>query len=147
MTREIRIFLAVLALAVLPLTGCAQVALAQPKTAPVVIHAIDENISSVTLTAKAAERLGIATDTVREQAVDGQQRKVVPYASVLYDPDGKTWAYTSPEPLVFVRQALVIDRIQGDLAILADGPPVGTAVAIRGVAELHGSEYGVGGDE
>jgi hypothetical protein len=71
----------------------------------------------------------------------------VPYASVLYDPDGKTWAYTSPEPLVFVRQALVIDRIQGDLAILADGPPVGTAVAIRGVAELHGSEYGVGGDE
>jgi hypothetical protein len=144
MTRDLRTFLAVLALAILPLTGCAGAAEAQPNPEPAVVQQLDESLATVTLTAKAAERIDIVTDTVREQAIDGTQRKVVPYAAVLYDPDGKVWAYTTSEPLVFVRQAMTIERIQGDVAVLTDGPALGTAVVVRGAAELHGTEFGVG---
>ena len=74
----------------------------------------------------------------------GTQRMVVPYSAVIYDLQGATWVYVSPEPLVFVREPVTIDYIQGDLAVLSDGPPVGTEVATVGVAELYGADTGVG---
>jgi hypothetical protein len=74
----------------------------------------------------------------------GEQRVVIPYAAVVYDLQGATWVYVSPEPLVFHRAPVTIDFIQGDLAILSDGPAVGTEVAIIGVAELYGTDTGVG---
>jgi hypothetical protein len=70
--------------------------------------------------------------------------KVAPYAAVLYDARGNTWAYTTPKPLTFVRQAIHIDYIEGDLAVLSDGPPSGTEVVIVGAAELFGAETGIG---
>jgi hypothetical protein len=97
----------------------------------------------VTLTEKAAERLDIQTAPVREEQVNGAQRLVVPYAAVIYGLEGETWAYTNLEPLVFVRQPIQVDRIQGDLAILSEGPAVGTPVVTVGVAELYGAETGV----
>jgi len=69
-------------------------------------------------------------------------RKVVPTSAVLYDAKGKTWVYTNPEPLVFVRHAVSIDYIDGDRAVLLDGPASGTAVVTVGSAELLGTEYG-----
>jgi hypothetical protein len=63
---------------------------------------------------------------------------------VLYDAKGATWVYTNPSPLTFVRHAIHIDHIQGDLAVLSDGPPVGTALVIVGAAELFGAETGIG---
>ena len=36
------------------------------------------------------------------------------------------------------------DSIQGDLAVLAAGPPVGATVVTAGAAELFGTEFGVG---
>lgn len=74
----------------------------------------------------------------------GTNRLVVPYASVIYGPTGVTWTYTSVEPLVFVRQVITIDYIDGDLAVLLDGPPVGTDVVTVGAAELYGAELGLG---
>jgi hypothetical protein len=70
-------------------------------------------------------------------------RKVVPYAAVLYGVHGETWVYTNPEPLVYVRQAITIDYIEGDLAILSEGPEAGTEVVTVGAAELFGTETGV----
>jgi hypothetical protein len=70
--------------------------------------------------------------------------KIVPYAAVLYDVHGNTWAYTNPKPLTFVRHAIHIDYIEGDLAVLSDGPPSGTEVVIVGAAELFGAETGIG---
>jgi hypothetical protein len=64
---------------------------------------------------------------------------------VLYEPDGKTWAYVSPKPLTFVRQAIVVDRIDGNQAVLSSGPALGTKVATVGVAELYGAESGIDG--
>ena len=71
-------------------------------------------------------------------------RQVVPYAAVLYDAKGDTWVYTNPNPLTFVRHPIHIDYIEGDLAVLSDGPAAGTAVVLVGAAELFGAETGIG---
>ena len=70
-------------------------------------------------------------------------QKVVPYAAVLYGLHGETWVYTSPEPLVFLRQPVTIGDIEGDVAVLLEGPPVGTEVVTAGAAELFGVESGL----
>jgi hypothetical protein len=102
------------------------------------------DLSRVTLTADAAQRLGVQTATVRAQQAGGKQQLLIPYAAVLYDPAGLAWAYTNPEPLVYVRHRITVDAIQGDTATLSEGPPVGTTVVTVGVAELYGTEVGVG---
>jgi hypothetical protein len=69
--------------------------------------------------------------------------KVVPYAAVLYGVHGETWVYSNPEPLVFVREPIVVDYIEGHVAYLSEGPDVGTAVVTVGAEELFGTETGV----
>ena len=102
------------------------------------VHGTDLN--RVILSAKAAERLDIQTAPVQSEGSGTET--VIPYAAVLYDPNGETWTYTNPEPLAFVRQDIKVDRIEGDLAFLLDGPPSGTAVVTVGATELWGIEYG-----
>ena len=75
---------------------------------------------------------------------DATRRKVVPWSSVLYDLHGNTWLYTSPEPLSFVRHSIIVDYVDGELAVLSHGPPAGTAVVTTGATELFGTEFGVG---
>ncbi len=75
---------------------------------------------------------------------DGGPQLVIPVASLLYDLNGETWIYISPEPLQFLRFPVVVDYIKDDLVVLVAGPPVGTKVAIVGVPELHGADTGVG---
>jgi hypothetical protein len=127
----------------LQLTACqAGHSSATPHVAPAIVERIDgSDISRVTLTAKAAERLGMETAQVEKM---GAARTVVPYGAVLYDAHGDTWVYTSPQPLVFVRHAIRIETIEGDRAILSEGPPAGTAVVTFGAAELLGTEFEVG---
>lgn len=128
-----------------------------------------QGLSRVTLTEKAAQRLDIKTAAVRltptTRRIEGElaasaggagqavavrsslattERKVVPYASVVYEPHGDTWVYANPEPLVFIRERVRIDYIDGDVAVLSEGPPAGTAVVTVGVAELFGVEFGIG---
>lgn len=97
------------------------------------------DLKRVVLTAEAAKRLDIETARVRRV---GAGRTVIPYASVLYDPNGATWTYTSPKPLSFIRHDITVERIEGKRAILSSGPPVGTAVVTVGATELWGVEYG-----
>jgi hypothetical protein len=112
------------------------------------------DLSRVTLSRAAAERLGIQTTQVRAErvAAPGQPastattHKVVPYAAVLYDEQGDTWTFTNPGPLSYLRAHIRIDRIEGDTAVLSEGPPVGTTVVTVGAAELLGTELGVGGE-
>ena len=109
-------------------------------------HIEGEEVSRVTLTEKAAERLAVALDVVRDQRVSRSNsvRRVVPYAALLYDVTGRTWVYTSPDSLVFVRREVVVEYIEGDLAVLTDGPPAGTRVVTLGATELHGAEFEIG---
>jgi hypothetical protein len=105
------------------------------------------DLSRVTLSQVGLERLGIATAPVRETStpVHGA-RKSVAFSAVLYDADGKAWVYTNPEARTYVRESIAVERVDGDLAYLRDGPKAGTAVVTVGVAELFGAEYGVGGE-
>jgi len=98
----------------------------------------------VILTAEAAKRLDIQTAPVHDAQVRGKLRKVVPYAAVFYDLNGATWVYINLEPLNFVRASISVDYIDGDLAVLSDGPPSGTEVVTVGAPELYGTEFGVG---
>lgn len=98
------------------------------------------DLSRVILTDKAITRLDLKTDRVAEQ--DG--RKVIPYSSLIYDPQGQTWVYTSPKANTFVRHMVDVDYIRGDVAVLKDGPSVGTEVASVAVAELYGAETKMG---
>lgn len=114
---------------------------------PATVEAIPESdVKKVTLTVKAAQRINLKTDQVREVSVKRSTilRKVVPYSSLIYDPQGQTWVYTSPEPLTFVRHYVTVDYIEGDMVVLSEGPSVGTVVASVGVAELYGTEFKVG---
>lgn len=101
-------------------------------------------LSRVTLSARAAERLDIQTAPVGVMQVSGLPRKVVPYGAVLYDAHGDTWVYTNPDPLVFVRHRIQVDYITGDRAVLSEGPPAGTVVVTVGAVELFGAEFEVG---
>jgi hypothetical protein len=44
------------------------------------------------------------------------------------------------EPLVYMRQEITVDSIQGDQVLLSKGPEAGTAVVTLGATELFGSE-------
>ncbi len=101
-------------------------------------------LNRVILSEKAMQRLDIQTAPVREEQVNGTQRKIIPYAAVIYDLQGKTWAYISPKTRTFVRHPINVEHIEGDIAVLVDGPPAGTPVATVGVAELYGSDTGIG---
>ena len=122
------------------------------KNGPAKIEELDNGISRITLTPKAAERLDIQTTKIQEEKVrtkaksgNGVQiRKVIPYSAVLYDPYGVTWTYTSPKPLVFIREQIIVEFIDGDKAILIDGPPNGSEIVTIGVTELYGAETGIG---
>jgi hypothetical protein len=156
-----RWMLVVLIIAGLQLSACTERSNTSSKIAPAQVERIEgADLKRVTLTEKAAERLGIKTAPVHEMPVaqprlvraermapsgaDAGVVKVVPYAAVLYDARGDTWAYTNPKPLTFVRHSIHIDYIEGDLAVLSDGPPSGTEVVIVGAAELFGAETGIG---
>lgn len=140
---------AVLIVAVLPLAACGgEDEAAAGGEEPAVVEPVEgsEDLSRVTLTADAAERLDVQTAPVRAVGNGARQRTVIPYSAVLYEPDGDTWVYTSPEPLTFVRAPIVVETIEGDRAVLSQGPPLGTKVVTVGVAELFGAENGIGAD-
>ncbi len=116
-----------------------------PKEAPAKVEKNEATgINKLTLTEKAAQRLDIKTALVADQQVRGQQRKTVPYSAVIYDLQGKTWTYTSPAALTYVRQAIGVDFIEGGLAVLTEGPAAGTSVVTVGAAELYGLDTGIG---
>ena len=111
---------------------------------PVVVEENAETgLKRLSLSALAAQRLGIATAAVTS-APDGGGL-AVPYDAILYDEHGETWTYTSPEERVFVRAPIVVETIADGVAVLSDGPPVGTSVVTVGTAFLWGVESGVGG--
>ena len=133
--------LAVLFVASLGLSGCGNSSEAAPAGA---VEGVTGNPLEVTVSAKAAERLGIQTTEVKRTLAG---RTSVPYAAVLYDAHGDTWVYATSKQDVFVRTQVRVDRIDGDVALLLDGPPSGTSVVTVGLAELFGAETGVGDPE
>lgn len=99
------------------------------------------NLRRITLSDRAAKRIDIRTEELR-QGESGLM--VVPYSAVLYDLAGATWVYINPTPLAFVRHPVAVARIDGATMYLKEGPPVGARVVTVGVPQLYGAERGVG---
>lgn len=108
---------------------------------PAIVEAIDgSDLARVTLSQRAAERLGIETTDVWVSL----GKLAVPSSALWLDPGGTFWVYTNPEPLVYVRHAVTVDDDNGEVALLSAGPSSETRVVSVGVSELYGTEFGVG---
>ena len=126
--------------AMLALAGCKQDTVAE-KYHPAKLDSTEvKGIMKVTLDAKAAERIGLETAELGEEG----GRKVLPYGALMYDTKGRTWTFTNPSPLVFVRAEVKVADITGDKVYLSDGPPTGTRVVTVGAPMLMGAEHKYG---
>ena len=149
-----RWMLTTLIMAGLPLLACSEPAssAASEAASGAVAHIDGLELSGVTLTEKAMQRIDIETTAVRKELVpstapspvDGFQglvaRRIVPYSSLIYDTHGGVWVYTNPRPRTFVRHRVDVYGITGDRTVLREGPAVGTKVVTLGAAELYGTE-------
>ena len=133
--------------AALALAGCAKAGHdteAKAKAEPARVEKVQGSANRVVLTGKAVERLGVTTAPARDAAPG---RTVVDYSALIYDANGSAAVYTNPEPRVYVRAPVTVDTVQGNQAVLANGPPAGTAVVTVGAPELYGIDTGIGGNE
>ena len=96
-------------------------------------------IAKITLNARAVQRLQLKTDTAKPGATGTEV--LLPYASLLYDANGKTWVYTNPEERVYQRQAVTVAKVEAGIVTATAGPPAGTAIVTVGAAELFGAEF------
>lgn len=135
-------WLVLLPMTALAVGACQQTSSSEAATAPARVERVDgSELSRVILTDASAQRLGLQTVAVEPASGPGAVVGMVPYSAVIYDAAGDTWVYTSPEPMTFVRHAVSIESIEGDMAYLTAGPPAGTAVVSVGSAELFGAEH------
>src|SRR3954449_10759676 len=95
---------AVAVCAVLVLVGCKKVEEESPDVgdAPAVVEPVEgsEGLSKVSLSERAVERLALETASVEGGAASGGIQ--IPYSAVMYDADGRTWAYVEISPRVYV---------------------------------------------
>ena len=127
--------------ATLAVGGCAGevVKAKSDRPAPAVVRTTGA-LKQITVTPKGAERLGIRLAAVQKH----EKGLTVPYQAVIYDPEGRTWAYVSPQPGVYLREGIAVLSVTGEVALLSTGPAVGAQVVTTGAAELYGTELGLG---
>lgn len=130
----------------LPLAGCKEVeeesaAGYEPSKLEPVKGSKDDDLQHITFTKEGAARTGLKTDEVRRAG----GRTVIPYAALIYNDEAKTFVYTSPKSLSFLRAPVKVDRIEGDRVLLSDGPPVGTKIVTVGASEVYGTEIDMAG--
>jgi hypothetical protein len=132
------------------LAGCGSATPAAEAPPATVTPIAGSQVQQLQLTGRAVQRLGIATQPVRQAtaaAGAAGAREVIPYSAVVYDTDGSTWTYVNTAPRTYVREPITIVAIGDATALLSAGPPAGTAVVTVGAAELLGTEYNISGEE
>jgi uncharacterized protein YcfL len=144
-TTRITVALAISALAALgvylAVGGGSEASASSTAEEPAVVEEVKgSDLLRITLSEKAMRRLDVQTAAVRGVTVNGKQRTAVPYAAVLYDPEGLTWVYRSPKTRTFIRARITVASIDGTRAILSAGPVAGTKVVTVGGQELFGTE-------
>lgn len=126
------------AVAVLPVAGCDE----SFKSAKAVTAKKPQEAGPrrIVLTETETKHLGIEFAHVTQ---NGKQL-VAPYNALLYDASGSEWVFVSPEPNVYTRTPIKVEKIEGETVYLMQGPTVGTKLVTHGAAELYGIEFGVG---
>ena len=104
------------------------------------VTAVGDGINRITLSSEAVKRLRLEFAT---PAKKGEQL-TLPYKTLLYDPNGKEWAYVSESDTTFKRVALKVSNIDGDTVVYTEGPQPPQQVVTWGAAELFGIEFGIG---
>ena len=132
----------VIVAAALPLIGCNRDPAPTKAAAPAAafVEQGPGGVKRIRLTDLETTRLGISFAEVTKTG----ELLTVPYNALLYDTSGREWAFSNPEPNVYMRTVLKVVAIEGDKAFLAEGPPIGTKLVTNGAAELYGIEFGVG---
>jgi hypothetical protein len=134
-----RFLIVLAATASLGLSGCAAVKTeVRPTVAAATVEENGRGLPRLKLTDKAVDRLGLTTAKVTKGTGSALE---IPYGALIYDAAGKTWVYTNPEPRTFIRAAVGVYRIAGNVVQLTSGPPAGTDVVTVGAAELFGVEF------
>src|SRR5690348_10938621 len=120
-----RTALPALGLVALSLAGCAKAAAPEQNSdrAARVVAVAGTSLHQVTLSAEAVTRLGVQTTAV----LPGKPERI-PFVAVIYDPQGRSWAYAVTGERTYQRVPVVIDRIDGDTAVLKSGPAVGIPI-------------------
>lgn len=104
------------------------------------IERIDATTSRITLNAQTVTRMGIETVPLRSTA----EGAVVPYSALIYDTKGDSFVYINPAPLQYVRHAVRVKQIRGELLVLSEGPSGGVPIVTVGAGLLLGIELGIG---
>ena len=129
----------------LSLTACAQSSAVTPAAAGEAPAKVEKNattgIAKLTVTEHGLTRIDLKTEPV---AAGTGTDVLLPYASLLYDANGKTWVYTNPAPRVFERQAVTVTKVEAGVVTASAGPAVGTSVVTVGAVELFGTEFNTG---
>jgi hypothetical protein len=127
-----------LMIAGLALLGCQEVPSNLVKSEPFELEAIKgTDINRVKIDDEVAKRIDLQTTRIRGSG----KQKTVPHAAIIYNPNGKVFVYTHPEPRTYVRAPVTVTRAIGDRVVLSAGPPAGTVVVTVGAAELLATEY------
>ena len=90
--------------------------------------------------ARAGERVAV------EIPLNGSktERLAIPFSAVLHDIHGGQWVYENIAPHTYARRRIQVERLSGDIAVLAPGPATGTKIVTDGSAELFGTEFMTG---
>ncbi|NOT02056.1 MAG: efflux RND transporter periplasmic adaptor subunit [Phycisphaerales bacterium] len=71
-------------------------------------------------------------------------RPTAPWSAVVFDIHGGAWVYVQTETFTFARRRVEIEQVDGDTAFIRRGVKLGDRVVSVGVAELYGTEFGIG---
>jgi hypothetical protein len=122
----------------LVLAGCQEVPSNLVESQPYKLEAIKgTDLNRVTLADEVAARIDLQTVQVRRSG----KVTVVPHEALIYNPFGKVFVYTRPEPRTYLRAPIKVSRVVGDDVLLSNGPPPGTEIVTVGAAELLATEY------
>lgn len=126
------------------LAACGSQSPSRPQQPPARVEkAGSRGVPSVVLSPAGASRLGVQTATVIP-AVSSGTVMTIPYAALLYEPDGTTVVYTVTGVRTYTRQPIVVSKIVGNVVYLSSGLTAGTEVVTGGAEELLGVQDGVG---
>lgn len=128
------------------LAGCGAPAPARHAPPPARVERASDGQSSVVLSRAGLQRLGLQTAPAQPAAGQAGHSGTVliPYAALLYQPDGSTVVYTVAGLRTYTRLTVTVSKIQGSQVYVSGGLPAGTQVVTAGAEELLGVQDGVG---
>lgn len=71
-----------------------------------------------------------------------REERVFPWSAVIHDINGGTWVYERTSPQTYRRRRVQVRYVVDGLAVIKDGPPIGSELVIAGAMELFGTEFG-----